>query len=53
MLRSVHKQTGKTLLSIQGNMVQPASIVVVHPLAKPGTKTQQKLIKKNNLDIKV
>uniref|UniRef100_A0AAQ6I939 EGF-like domain-containing protein n=1 Tax=Anabas testudineus TaxID=64144 RepID=A0AAQ6I939_ANATE len=35
-LRSVHKRTGKKLQSIQGNMVQPASIVVVHPLAKPG-----------------
>ncbi|XP_067373872.1 pro-epidermal growth factor isoform X2 [Channa argus] len=35
-LRSVHKRTGKPLQRIQGNMVQPASVVVVHPLAKPG-----------------
>ncbi|KAF7668536.1 hypothetical protein LDENG_00006000 [Lucifuga dentata] len=34
-LRSVHKRTGKKLQRIHGNMVQPASIVVVHPLAKP------------------
>ncbi|KAI3351475.1 hypothetical protein L3Q82_020324 [Scortum barcoo] len=35
-LTSVHKRTGKKLQRIHGNMVQPASIVVVHPLAKPG-----------------
>nr|XP_020463140.1 pro-epidermal growth factor-like [Monopterus albus] len=35
-LRSVHKQTGKKQQHIHGNMVQPASIVVVHPLSKPG-----------------
>ncbi|KAK5896718.1 hypothetical protein CesoFtcFv8_009848 [Champsocephalus esox] len=35
-LRSVHKRTGRKLQRIHGNMVQPASIVVVHPLAKPG-----------------
>ncbi|KAM9356664.1 pro-epidermal growth factor [Symphorus nematophorus] len=35
-LRSVHKRTGKKLQRIHGNMVQPASIVVVHPLSKPG-----------------
>ncbi|XP_069557874.1 pro-epidermal growth factor [Brachyistius frenatus] len=35
-LRSVHKRTGKKLQRIHGNMVQPASIAVVHPLAKPG-----------------
>uniref|UniRef100_A0A8C6KW07 Epidermal growth factor n=1 Tax=Nothobranchius furzeri TaxID=105023 RepID=A0A8C6KW07_NOTFU len=36
-LRSVHKLTGKKLQHIHGNMVQPASIVVVHPLVKPGS----------------
>ncbi|XP_076595958.1 pro-epidermal growth factor [Chaetodon auriga] len=36
LLRSIHKRTGKKLQRIHGNMVQPASIVVVHPLAKPG-----------------
>ncbi|KAM9849644.1 pro-epidermal growth factor [Aulostomus maculatus] len=35
-LRSVHKRTGKRLQRIHGNLVQPSSIVVVHPLAKPG-----------------
>ncbi|KAM3612867.1 uncharacterized protein V6R79_015905 [Siganus canaliculatus] len=35
-LRCIHKRTGKKLRRIHGNMVQPASIVVVHPLAKPG-----------------
>ncbi|XP_028272289.1 pro-epidermal growth factor [Parambassis ranga] len=35
-LRSVNKRTGKEMQRIHGNMVQPASIVVVHPLAKPG-----------------
>lgn len=50
-LRSVHKRTGKKLQRIQGNMFLPASIVVVHPLAKPGTKTQQELMLK--IDVKV
>ncbi|XP_041800377.1 pro-epidermal growth factor [Chelmon rostratus] len=36
LLSSIHKRTGKKLHRIHGNMVQPASIVVVHPLAKPG-----------------
>ncbi|KAM3866980.1 pro-epidermal growth factor [Diretmus argenteus] len=35
-LRSIDKRSGKKLDRIHGNMVQPASIVVVHPLAKPG-----------------
>uniref|UniRef100_A0A3Q3FLQ0 Epidermal growth factor n=1 Tax=Labrus bergylta TaxID=56723 RepID=A0A3Q3FLQ0_9LABR len=35
-LRSVHKRTGKNLQRIHVNMVQPASVVVVHPLSKPG-----------------
>lgn len=40
-LRSVHKRTGKKLQRIHGNIFQPSSIVVVHPLAKPGTERQQ------------
>lgn len=40
-LRSVHKRTGEKLPRIHGNMFQPRSIVVVHPLAKPGTERQQ------------
>ncbi|KAM9740510.1 pro-epidermal growth factor isoform 2-T2 [Menidia menidia] len=35
-LRSVHKRTGKRLQWIHGRVVQPGSVVVVHPLAKPG-----------------
>lgn len=42
-LRSIHKRTGKKLLRIHGSMVQPAAIVVVHPLAKPGREKQQGL----------
>ncbi|TWW55336.1 Pro-epidermal growth factor [Takifugu flavidus] len=33
-LRSVHKRTGKNLQNIHG-LLQPASIVVVHPLTRP------------------
>ncbi|KAM4732701.1 pro-epidermal growth factor [Anableps anableps] len=36
-IRSVHKRTGKKLERIHGSLVQPASVVVVHPLAKPGS----------------
>lgn len=38
-LRSVHKRTGKKLQRIHGNIFQPSAIVVVHPLAKPGTES--------------
>ncbi|XP_054648859.1 pro-epidermal growth factor [Dunckerocampus dactyliophorus] len=34
-LTSVHKRTGKELQHLHVNLVQPASVVVVHPLAKP------------------
>lgn len=40
-LRSVHKRTGKTLQLVRSNMVQPAAVVVVHPLAKPGTQERR------------
>uniref|UniRef100_A0A8C5HLS5 Epidermal growth factor n=1 Tax=Gouania willdenowi TaxID=441366 RepID=A0A8C5HLS5_GOUWI len=36
-LRSVHKRTGRKLQVIHTAMVQPSSIVMVHPLTKPGT----------------
>ncbi|XP_077434714.1 pro-epidermal growth factor [Vanacampus margaritifer] len=35
-LLSVHKRTGRELHRLFGDLVQPASVVVVHPLAKPG-----------------
>ncbi|XP_055015591.1 pro-epidermal growth factor [Boleophthalmus pectinirostris] len=35
-LRSFHKRTGKELERLHSNMVQPANIVVFHPVAKPG-----------------
>ncbi|XP_054886331.1 pro-epidermal growth factor-like [Poeciliopsis prolifica] len=35
-IRSVHKRTGQKLQRIHGSLAQPASVVVVHPLAKPG-----------------
>uniref|UniRef100_A0A3B3ZJD4 EGF-like domain-containing protein n=1 Tax=Periophthalmus magnuspinnatus TaxID=409849 RepID=A0A3B3ZJD4_9GOBI len=35
-LRSFHKRTGKELEHLHSNMVQPANIVVLHPVAKPG-----------------
>uniref|UniRef100_A0A8C5HL45 Epidermal growth factor n=1 Tax=Gouania willdenowi TaxID=441366 RepID=A0A8C5HL45_GOUWI len=35
-LRSVHKRTGRKLQVIHTAMVQPSSIVMVHPLTKPG-----------------
>lgn len=35
-LRSFHKRTGRELQHLHSNMVQPAGLVVVHPVAKPG-----------------
>ncbi|KAK7922219.1 hypothetical protein WMY93_009121 [Mugilogobius chulae] len=35
-LRSFHKRTGKELQRLHSNMVQPANIMVLHPVAKPG-----------------
>ncbi|XP_061747755.1 pro-epidermal growth factor [Nerophis ophidion] len=35
-LTSVHKRAGRELRHLHGNLLQPASVTVVHPLAKPG-----------------
>ncbi|XP_072291301.1 pro-epidermal growth factor [Eucyclogobius newberryi] len=35
-LRSFHKRTGKELQRLHSNMIQPANIMVLHPVAKPG-----------------
>ncbi|XP_061690115.1 pro-epidermal growth factor [Syngnathoides biaculeatus] len=41
-LMSAHKRTGRELQRLLGDIVQPTSIVVVHPLAKPGLGLEKK-----------
>uniref|UniRef100_A0A3Q2YUJ3 Epidermal growth factor n=1 Tax=Hippocampus comes TaxID=109280 RepID=A0A3Q2YUJ3_HIPCM len=42
-LMSVYKQTGRELQRLLVDLVQPASVVVVHPLAKPGAASTHPL----------
>lgn len=41
LIRTVHKRTGKNLQWTHSSFLLPASVVVLHDLAKPGTAERQ------------
>ncbi|XP_057705328.1 pro-epidermal growth factor [Corythoichthys intestinalis] len=52
-LMSVHKRTGRELQYIRSDLVLPAAVVVVHPLAKPGLMLYNKTVSVTTLPNKI